>query len=79
MLSWNRGTYVYRYLTEYYFLHVHMFYHVWLTCHFIVCLGSYLAKMAVNSHATHKITGLRTADKKSDSRAVHEVLLICSA
>ena len=33
-----------KYLTEYYFLHVHVFYHVLLACRFIVCLDSSLVK-----------------------------------
>ena len=38
------GIGVRKYLTEYYFLHVHMSYHVLLACHFIVCLDSSLVK-----------------------------------
>ena len=33
-----------KYLTEYYFFRVHAYYHILLACHFIVCLGSSLAK-----------------------------------
>ena len=33
-----------KFLTEYYFLRVHVFYHILLACHFIVCLGSSLTK-----------------------------------
>ena len=33
-----------KYLTEYYFLRVHMSYHVLLACHFIVYLDSSLVK-----------------------------------
>ena len=36
------GIGVRKYLTEYYFLRVHVSYHVLLVCHFIVCLDSSL-------------------------------------
>ena len=39
-VDWNRGM---KYLTEYYFLHVHVFYHVLLGCFFVVCLDPSLA------------------------------------
>ena len=38
------GIGVRKYLTEYYFLRVHVSYHVLLACHFIVCLDSSLVK-----------------------------------
>ena len=38
------GIGVRKYLTEYYFLHVHVSYHVLLSCHFTVCLDSSLVK-----------------------------------
>ena len=55
-------------MTEYYFLHVHVSYHVLLACYFIVCLDSSLENMMVNLRAVHK---------KTDSHAAHEVLLAC--
>ena len=64
------GIRVCKYLTEYYFLHVHMSYYVLLACHFIVYLDSSVVKfiMAVN---------LCAAYKKTDSHAAHKVLLAC--
>ena len=38
------GIGVRKYLTEYYFLRVHMSHHVLLTCHFIVCPDPFLVK-----------------------------------
>ena len=55
-----------KYFTEYYFLRIHVSYHVLLVCHIIVCLDSSL--MAVNLCAAHK---------KNDSRAAHKVILAC--
>ena len=49
--------------------YVHVTYHILLACHFIVYLDSSLVKDgSVN---------LCAAGNKTDSRAVHEVLLVC--
>ena len=75
-----------KYLTEYYFLCVHAFYHVCqhaISLHALIILWQ---KMDVNLHATHKKTDLHAthkktdlhaAHKKTDSHAGHESLLAC--
>ena len=57
-----------KYLTESYFLYIHLFCHTLLVYHFIVSLVLLWQRMAVNLHEAHKNT---------DSRAAHEVLLVC--
>ena len=59
---------VHKYLTEYYFLCVHMFYHVLLGAFLLYALILFWQKTAVNFYAAHK---------KTDLRAVHEALLTC--
>ena len=60
------GVYVIKWLTEYYFLRVHVFYHVLLGAFLLYALILLWQQMAVNLHAAHK---------KTDSRAAHEALL----
>ena len=47
------GIAVHKYLTECYFLHVHVLCHIWLMCHFIVCLDSYSDKGWQLTHVQH--------------------------
>ena len=53
----------------------HAFYHVLLTCHFIVCLDSSLAWMVVITCVQHK----KTESCASYYRAAQEAWVTCSA
>ena len=57
-----------KYLTEYYFLRVHAFYHVLLGAFSLYALILLWQKMAVDLHSAHK---------KTDWRATHKALLTC--